>query len=216
MSLANKLAEERRARLAAEHLLELKQSELSAANRILGRHARALTRRIGETQAEVATMRNASERVRSDLTEANAKAEIAERRLLHAIQTIPDGFAVFDAEGYLLGANSAYLSVFEGLDDVRPGVSYTQLLHLITEEGLIDTGDLSAPRWRAMMTARWHDPAPAPIVLRFWNNMSVKLIDRRSQSGNMVTLAVIYAAVDYAETRKKTGRSKVDESASKE
>ena len=57
MSLANKLAEERRARLAAERLLELKQAELSAANRKLGRHALALTRQIGETQAEGCPLR---------------------------------------------------------------------------------------------------------------------------------------------------------------
>ena len=43
MNLASKLAEERRARLAAERLLELKQAELHAANRKLGQHALAYT-----------------------------------------------------------------------------------------------------------------------------------------------------------------------------
>ena len=80
MSLANKLAEERRARLAAQRLLELKQAELSAANRKLGRHALALTRQIGETRAEVATVRDENERVKTDLSTANQKIEIAERR----------------------------------------------------------------------------------------------------------------------------------------
>lgn len=190
MSLANKLAEERRARLAAERLLDLKQAELSAANRKLAQHALALTRRIGETEVEVATVRDENEKVKSDLTVAHARVEAAERRLLHSIQTIHDGFAVFDEDGHLLGANSAYLEVFEGLDDVRPGVSYTQLVQLLTEEGLIDTGDLSAAQWRAMMRARWHDPEPDPIIVRFWNGVHVKLIDRRSDGGDMVTLAL--------------------------
>ena len=53
MNLANKLAEERRARLAAERPFELKQAELSAANRKLGRHALALTKQIGVTQAKL-------------------------------------------------------------------------------------------------------------------------------------------------------------------
>lgn len=44
MSLTNKLAEERRARLAAERLLELKQAELSAAKPKLGHHALALNK----------------------------------------------------------------------------------------------------------------------------------------------------------------------------
>ncbi len=81
MNIAEKLAQERRARLAAERLLELKQAELSAANRKLGRHAIALTRQIDETQAEVATVRGENEKVKSDLTVANAKIELAERRL---------------------------------------------------------------------------------------------------------------------------------------
>ena len=53
MTLASKLAEERRARLAAERLLELKQAELFAANRKLGKHAEKLSNEIVETRAEV-------------------------------------------------------------------------------------------------------------------------------------------------------------------
>ncbi len=210
MSLANKLAEERRARLAAERLLELKQAELSAANRKLGRHALALTRRIDETQAEVATVRDENAKVKSDLTMAHAKVEIAERRLWHSIQTIHDGFAVFDADGHLLGANSAYLDVFEGLDDVRPGVSYALILQLMTEEGLIDTGGLSAAQWRAMMDARWHDPAPEPIVVRFWNDMYVKLIDRRTHGGDLVTLALNITATVRYEAELKAARARAE------
>ncbi len=97
MSLAQKLAQERRARLAAERMLSLKQAELSAANRKLGQHAMALTKRIGETQAEVETVRDENEKVKSDLTVAHAKIEVAERRLWHSIQTIQDGFAFLTA-----------------------------------------------------------------------------------------------------------------------
>jgi len=43
MSLQQKLTEERRGRLAAERMLELKKAELFAANRKLGRHARELS-----------------------------------------------------------------------------------------------------------------------------------------------------------------------------
>jgi len=53
MSIANKLAEERRARLAAERLLELKQAELFAANRKLGRRAKALSDEIVETRSKI-------------------------------------------------------------------------------------------------------------------------------------------------------------------
>lgn len=161
MSLANKLSEERRARLAAERLLELKQAELTAANRKLGHHAIALTRQIGETQAEVENVRYENERVKSDLSVANHKIEVAERRLWHSIQTIQDGFAFFDKDSTLIGANTAYLNVFDDLEEVGPGVCYTRILQLLTDEGLVNTGELRASDWRQMMSERWFQPGSA-------------------------------------------------------
>ena len=81
MTLANKLAEERRARLAAERLLEQKQVELHAANRKLGKHALALSEEIHETRAVVKTVQDENARVKSDLNVAHEKVEILERRL---------------------------------------------------------------------------------------------------------------------------------------
>ena len=190
MSLANKLAEERRARLAAERLLELKQAELSAANRKLGRHALALTRQIGETRAEVATVRDENARVKSDLTVAHEKIQIAERRLWLSIQAIEDGFAFFDADGLMIAANAAYISAFDGLEEVAPGVSYARILQLLTDEGLVDTGELSPAGWRTMMSERWQLASPEPVVVRWWNGEFIRLIDQRGHDGDMVSLAL--------------------------
>ncbi|MFK7752861.1 MAG: response regulator [Sedimentitalea sp.] len=198
MSLANKLSEERRARLAAERLLELKQAELSAANRKLGRHALALTKQIGASQAEVATVRDENEKVKSDLTVANEKIEIAERRLWHSIQTIQDGFAFFDADSRMIGANASYLLFFDDLEEIGPGVSYMRILQLMTDEGLVNTEDLEPDAWRSMMTERWLAPTPEPVVVRLWNEEYIKLIDQRGHGGDVVSLALnITSTVEY-------------------
>ncbi|MGR3562492.1 MAG: response regulator [Heliomarina sp.] len=211
MSLATKLAEERRARLAAERMLELKQAELSAANRKLGRHALALTKRIGETQAEVATVRVENEKVKSDLTVANRKVMIAEQRLWESFQTIQDGFAVFDADGRMIGANSAYFRVFGGLDEVAPGIPYSRILQLLTDEGLVDTQDLRPAEWRAMMTMRWESPRPEPITLRWWNGEYFKLTDQRGKSGDVVTLAQNMTATVRYEQELKAARAHAEQ-----
>ncbi|MEP2029637.1 MAG: response regulator [Paracoccaceae bacterium] len=198
MSLANKLAEERRARLAAERLLELKQAELFAANRKLGSHARALSDEIVETRAEVANVRDENVRVKSDLTVAHKKVEIAERRLWHSVETIEDGFAVFDADSEMVAANAAYLSIFDGLEEVEPGISYIRILQFLTEEGIVNTGDMTAEVWRTMMTERWQSTAPEPIVVELWNEQFVKLVDRRGHGGDIVSLGLnITASVQY-------------------
>jgi signal transduction histidine kinase/CheY-like chemotaxis protein len=210
MILANKLADERRARLAAERLLELKQSELSAANRKLGRHALALTRRIGETQAEVATVRDENEKVKSDLTVAHEKIEIAERRLWHSIQTIQDGFAFYDVDGTMIGANTAYLGIFDGLKEVMPGVSYARILQLMTDEGIVNTEKLAPVDWRAVMTERWQTSSPKPIIIRLWNDEYIKLIDQRGHGGDIVSLALNITPTVRYEAELKASRQKAE------
>ena len=190
MSIAEKLASERRGRLAAERLLELKQAELYAANRKLGLHARALSKKVVETQAQVEVVSEENRRVKSDLSVAHEKVAIAERRLWHSIQTIEDGFAFFDSDDNLIAANDAYLVVFDGLDEVRPGIAYARILQLLTEEGIVDTGDMSGSEWRAWMQQRRHSSNPENAVIRLWNGQYIKLIDQRGPAGDVVTLGL--------------------------
>ncbi|MEP5153426.1 response regulator [Planktotalea sp.] len=204
MSLAHKLSQERRARLAAERLLEMKEAELFSANRKLGRHARALSDRIEETEAEVANVRHENRRVKSDLSAAHQKIEIAERRLWQSIRTIQDGFAFYNADNEMVGANNAYLSVFDNLEDMKPGVTYQEMLLILTDEGIVDTEDLSASEWRASMLERWNSPKPEPRIIKFWNGLYAKLVDERSAEGDVVSLALnITDTIRYENQLKK-------------
>lgn len=200
MSLAQKLAEERRARLAAERLLELKQAELFAANQKLGRQARVLSEEIVETRAQVETFRSENQQVKSDLTIAHQKVEVAERRLWHSIETIQDGFAFFDSNSQMIAANHAYMSLFDGLGEIAPGVLYARILQLLTEEGIVNIGEYDPANWRAMMQQRWQAPSPPPIVVRLWNDTYIKLLDQRGPTGDVVSLALdITETVRYEE-----------------
>ncbi len=214
MSLANKLAEERRGRLAAERMLELKQSELAAARRKLDRHAQTLSAEINETRAEVATVRDENLRVKSDLSVAHHKVEVAERRLWHSIETVTDGFAFFDDTNQMLAANRAYLAIFDGMDIVRPGVNYITILQLLTDEGIVNTEGMPHDEWRIMMGDRWLAPYPEPVTIRLWNDQYIKLIDRRGPGGDIVSLGLNITTTVVYEARLKEARE-VAESANR-
>lgn len=208
MSLANKLAEERRGRLAAERLLELKQAELFAANRKLGEHAKALTHEIVETRAEVATVRNENQRVKSDLSAAHEKIELVERRLWHSIETINDGFAFFTPDLEMIMANRSYLAVFDKLEEIAPGVSYVTILQVMTDEGIVNTGDLDPVAWRQKMIERVQDPKPESVVIRLWNGEYIKMIDRRGPDGDIISLGLnITESVKYEKNLKAARQS---------
>ncbi|MGR3660100.1 MAG: ATP-binding protein [Paracoccaceae bacterium] len=197
MSAAEAIAQERRARLAAEHLLELKQRELVSANKELSKHALALTGEIIEQREEVADVRHEAAELRGqnnqalqDLEQANEAVDIAERRLWDSVETIEDGFAVFDPESLLVAANTAYLSVFDGMECVAPGISYSEIVDIMVEEGIVDIGSKAPEDWGAELRGRWGSEVLEPRTIKLWNGQFIKLVDRRSENGDTVSLAL--------------------------
>lgn len=204
MSIADRLAQERRARLGAERLLELKQAELFAANKKLNTHAKRLNAEIDETRARVAEVNNENQQVRSEnqqvrqenrvvrtkLGEANEKIELVEGQLWKALKSVRDGFAMFSADGQLELANPAFMTIFDGLDSVGIGSSYGHIAEMMVEEGIID---LQGEDGRSfLMRAKERiQKNPIPVAtIRLWNGRFIKIRDRRTPDGGIVSLCV--------------------------
>ncbi|ETX27677.1 PAS-domain containing protein [Roseivivax isoporae] len=190
MTLAQALAEERRARLAAERLLEQKRRELTEANRKLGLHARELSDQITETRARVATVEDENMRVLSKLGAAHEKIAVVEGQLWQALGSIRDGFALWSAQGLLELANRAYLSVFDNVSSAGIGAHYSHLVALMVEEGIADLQGMPPAEWTAMMHAGWEAEALRPVTIRLWTGQFVKMINRRTPGGGVVSLVV--------------------------
>lgn len=190
MDINQRLSEERRLRLQAEHLFEHKHGELMAANRKLGLYARRLSDEIVETRKAVVSAVGETTRVKSDLMIAEEKVDRTERRLWDSIETVRDGFAIFDTDNRMILSNPAYVRLFDGLEEVQPGISYVRLLQLACEEGLIDTGEMTPSDWRTMMLQRWMRDEMEPVTLRLWNGEYVRVMDRRGADGDIVSLVI--------------------------
>jgi signal transduction histidine kinase/CheY-like chemotaxis protein len=217
MDLGEKLVQERRARLAAERLLELKSRELFAANRKLAEHARALSeeiviqRRVVEDATTVAEeLRGENARVRSDLHTATEARTVAEHRLWLALETIRDGFAIYDAEERLVVANSAYLSIFDGLEEVGPGAHARDILRIGMEEGVFDPGQRSPEDWIDWVLGRWRTDPIEPCVIRLWNGQYIRLVDRRGNDGGVVCLALDITEAVRRERQLREARARAE------
>jgi hypothetical protein len=204
------LTVERRARLAAERMFERRQAELAQANQKIAAHARFLTDQFAVKREEAEALRRESHTVRHDLERAQSAVQIAERRLWDSVETIRDGFAVFDPDGTLVAANPAYLAPFDGIDRVAPGISYREILEIAVGEGLIDIGTERRTDWCARMLARWRQPVIEPVNVRFWNGQFARLIDRRTRDGDMVTLALNITSTMRRERALKRAREKAE------
>jgi signal transduction histidine kinase/CheY-like chemotaxis protein len=186
MTLADKLAVERRARLVAERLLEQRQRELDAIQARFADLAATLAAR-PVVPATPATLPAAPDTAR--LQDAQRSAVMAERRLWDSLNTVRDGFAVFDADHRLVVANQSYLAAFHGFPEVAPGIPYRRVLDILAYEGRIVLGDQSPADWVDMMLRRWQGDAIEPVVLEFTRGGFARLMDRRARGGDIVTLA---------------------------
>ncbi len=189
MNLSEKLAHERRGRLAAERLLELKQVALFDANDRLGQHALQLSDQIIEKREEAEHLREKAEHLKGENTQVRSDLDTAEQRLWNSIQTIQDGFAVFDNTQRMVTANDNFIQIFDGLEDVQPGIPYNRLIELLVEEGAIDIGEKHPSEWQAEMLERWLTTNPPDIVVKLWNQRFIKVTDRRAPNGDTVTVA---------------------------
>lgn len=190
------LAKERRARLAAERLLEQKKRELIAANEQLAQHARALSEQIlrqrsglERARVEAESLKGERALAESNLERANSMARIAQRRLWEALETIEDGFAVFDQSLTLVAANRSWLLGLEDDPELTQGLSYDRLLEIVTRRNIVELGAQSAEDWRAVMAARIRQPLIEPVTLQLSDGRHLRLMDRWGAEGDLVCLA---------------------------
>lgn len=188
---ALEMERERRGRLAAEHMSAQRERELTSQVTCLEATARRLTHEIEAKRRELARLERTGagvERAR-EIMVVRSQPQKPEHLLWAALQTVPHGFAIFDKEGRLVLANAAYLSLFDGLTEAEPGITYDRLCELLTLEGIVDASP-DADTWRARMKDRWREDDIPPEVLRIFDGSFVKLVDHRLPDGGIVTLTV--------------------------
>ena len=217
MTIAEKLANERRARLAAERLLDQKKRELFAANTQLARHARALSDQIVEQRyglehahCETEALKGQNSRTLKQLEQATLRAEIAQQRLWDAVQTIEDGFALYDRELKLVTANRAWFELFDSKAGISQGAHYEVVLRAICGSGLVELDGRAPADWLDIMIERIaHENIP-PAFLQLTDGRHIKLIDRWGEAGDLVSIALDITGTVHREVELEEARAKAE------
>jgi signal transduction histidine kinase len=186
-----------RSRLATESFFAQKQRELAQANTRIAERAKVLSNEVIERRTEAAQARSEAERERrrhieamTNLRKAKSETNIAERRLWTSLESIADGFAVFDREQRVVAANPAFFLPYADMDCVTLGITYGELVDIAIEEGLVDPGGMRPSEWAVWMRSRWEARTIPPVTLRFWTNQFVRLTERRTPDGDVVMMGM--------------------------
>jgi PAS domain S-box-containing protein len=129
------------------------------------------------------------------------EAEKARRRLRDAIESLPDGFAFFDAEDRLVICNEKYRQMFgdHGIS-IQPGAQYRDILHAVAHGGLIQDAVGREESWIAAQMAEHLGP-PSVREIRVGHGRWLRIYERGTPDGGRVGLRVDISALKHTEQR---------------
>ncbi|KRB85281.1 histidine kinase [Sphingomonas sp. Root710] len=121
-----------------------------------------------------------------DLAQAHGLADAARMRLRDAIESINEGFALFDADDRLVLFNEAYLSFWPGIvGQIHEGMSFADMVRLVALHEK-PGGSLIAPdRWVSDRLAR-HGVADGGHVQALADGRWVQINELRTSEGGIV------------------------------
>jgi signal transduction histidine kinase len=131
--------------------------------------------------------------------EAEHDARQARTRLVDAIEAIPEGFVLHDADDRLVLCNSRYGEIYDlAPDQMTPGVRFEDVLRVSAKRGTFvpDGQDLEA--WVAERLERHHSIGRKHVVQRLSNGRWLKVVERHTSDGGIVGIRV-----DVTEARQR-------------
>ncbi|WP_335681362.1 sensor histidine kinase [Sphingobium sp. RAC03] len=168
-------------------------------------------------ETKVRERTNELERILGELAAASASAlqaksvaEDAQQRLRDAIDTINEGFALFDQDDRLALFNQTYLGLWPSIAErIHVGMGFAEIAHMIVEDGTT-LGVMIAPdRW-VSERSRQHAVAVGGHVHALADGRWIQINERRTSDGGIVCLYT-----DITEVKAEDARQRAQELAEK-
>jgi PAS domain S-box-containing protein len=150
----------------------------------------------------------------SDIT-ARKEAENAyrrsEQRLTDAIESISQGFSLYDSEDRLVVCNSAYGELlYPGLGTPTPGTPYEVLIRNAAKKGLIEDAKGRVDEWVAERLAKHRQPGE-PHVQRRADGRWVHINERKTVEGGTVAVYTNITEIKRAEEELREAKRKAEQ-----
>jgi len=114
------------------------------------------------------------------------EADRQRRTIETAIETISEGFLLFDAEDRLVVANSRYRALFPGIADLlTPGRPFRDILAATLERGIASSGGMPVAAWIEHRLEQHLHPKDA-IEQRYADGSWVRISERRTPDDGIV------------------------------
>jgi len=137
-----------------------------------------------------------------DITERKQAEETlhaAQQQLVDAIESISEGFALFDHEDRYVLTNSNYLNLYPGVADLCvPGTTFETVVRANVERNLHEFGSEGGNAWMCRLL-EWHRASGEPMEQQLKDGRWVRAIERRTNDGGIVGIRTDITAVKQTE-----------------
>jgi adenylate cyclase len=152
---------------------------------------------IGRMSEALTVFRNTA----AEVEEANLQVTEARQRLLDAIESISDGFALYDDEDRLVLCNSRYRSGLHSgeEDELSPGMTFEMVARHAAERGLVLDAKGRVDAWVAERMEKHRNPTGALMQQRA-DGRWVQVTERKGTDGSTV---VVYTDISELKQREQ-------------
>lgn len=166
-----------------------------------------LDQKVRDRTRELEHALKAVEQSNLELSEAIVTSRTAQNRLQDAIDSISEGFAIFDPDDRLVLFNRRFLDFWPQLTDgIRPGLSLGALIRLGLDAGIIQSDGLTPEAWmaeRRLQRASTRDGGAQRWVYALADGRWVQVNDRRSTEGGIASIYTDITDVKDAERQER-------------
>ncbi len=146
-------------------------------------------RDLAEGHDEIAEMAGAFAHFVTEINRRDADIRTSQQRLSNAIESISDGFALYDANDRLLVFNSRYREMMYPTeqDSLKPGTPFETIIRGAAARGLIPAARGRVEEWVAGRLERHRNPAQSHVQQRS-DGRWVRVSERRTDEGGTVAV----------------------------
>ena len=125
-----------------------------------------------------------------ELRLANQRAQLAESRLMDAVQALPDGFVLYDADDRLVLCNDRYKAIYaESAHAMVPGATFESIIRAGVQSGQYPEAVSQEDKWIAARLKR-HRQSDISIEQVLPKDRWLKIEERRTRDGGYVGFRV--------------------------
>jgi PAS domain S-box-containing protein len=145
----------------------------------------------------------------TDLKRAEAARRLSEQRLVDAIESISEGFALFDSQDRLVMCNERYRELYPGNADMFvPGTPFEVMARTAAERGIIHDAVGRVDEWLERRLAFHRNPL-GPYVQAQSDGRWIQLSERRTRDGGTVAVFTDVTELKCAEQALRTAQARL-------